>query len=121
MFFAQRDAPIFRLNNNPIDALLFGIFFILCMKCSGSTFHYTITANHRDNRAKKAFHIHPKAHVLDIITIHFRLYINLQFVSTVDLCTSRQAGTNVICTIFIPLFDQVKLSELCKKVTLNVS
>ena len=88
---------------------LFAILFFFCVNCSGSTFNNAFAPNNRGYRAKETFHIHPKAHVLDIVTIQLRFHINLLFVPAVDLRPSRQTGTNVVCSVFITFFDQVKL------------
>ena len=71
--------------------------------------HDTVVVQHRPDGAKEALHVQPKAQVLHIVAVQPGLIGDLQLIAAMDLGPARQAGADIVGTVFVPLGQQVVL------------
>ena len=89
--------------------LVTAMALFLVVQFAGSAFDDAFLHQDGENRPKETTAIEEETEILDIFTVKFRFDRNFQFVATIDLCPASEARANVVRTVFVALFNQIRL------------
>ena len=74
-----------------------------------TAFDDSVMTENRGNRSEKTFTVKHKTDISDIFAVIFRFFGYFKFVSSVDLCPTRQAGSDVVRAVLIAFLDKIVL------------